>query len=100
MEIKCSLDNNFYNYSFAPRKKAEPSFRGARTMVLTSERSADRFMRPVANKIATGLLSLENTFINIANNIKNYFVSYKRNIVHTYEHRVAFAYAEKKIFGS
>jgi hypothetical protein len=75
-------------------------------MVRTSERinanklvglCEDKFVRrPVANKSATGLLGFA---IKGFEAIKTYAKQYKKNITHTYDHKVIFALIEKELYG-
>ncbi len=102
MVIKCNLDNSFYNYSFAPAKTKEPSFMGVRKMALKSaERNADKFVKgPVASESATGLLnSASSLYKNTVKKFKTRVDNYKRNIAHTYEHKVVFSIVERELFG-
>ena len=51
---------------------------------------ADRFeKRPVATVDATGLFR----------SVRQYFSNYKKNIIHTYEHKIVYALVEKELFG-
>lgn len=93
MEIKCNLNPNYFSKVSYPRISAEQSFRGhIAPELIKAGKSADIFVkRPVASvdTSATGLFS----------GIKEYLKAYKKNIVHTYEHKVVFALIEKELFG-
>ena len=52
--------------------------------------------RPVANKSATGLLGLATNF---KNSVLKYTKNYKKNIEHTFDHKIIFALIERKLFG-
>lgn len=52
--------------------------------------------RPVATKSATGLLGLAKK---CKDAVGNYVKNYKKNIEHTYDHKIVFALVEKELFG-
>lgn len=58
---------------------------------------ADKFVkRPVAMKSATGLLG----FITKGKNtVSNYAHNYKKNLKHTYDHKIIYGLIEKELFG-
>jgi hypothetical protein len=61
---------------------------------------ADIFItRPDANKSASGLLSSDNIFTRCKNAVVKYCKDYKKNIQHTYDHKVVFALIEKELYG-
>ena len=107
MDIKCKTNPYYF---ITPSPKETPSFSGAqsasRVFVRASEcvktnRLAglceDKFVRrPVANKSATGLLGYVAKF---HSKVKDYLKNYKKNIIHTYDHKVIFALIEKELFG-
>ena len=98
MELKCNTNPYFYNT--VPPRMADVSFSGYRIPNMSVGESADIFVRrPVANKSATGLLGLKDKLKNFTNKVSTYIKAYKRNISHTYDHKLVFAMIEKELFG-
>ncbi len=107
MDIKCKTNPYYF---ISPSPKETPSFSGAqsasRVMVRASEcvnanklvgLCEDKFVRrPVANKNATGLLGF---MVECKNAVADYAKKYKKNITHTYDHKIIFALIEKELFG-
>ena len=63
----------------------------------TAELCKDIFVRrPVANKSATGLLG---SIFNAQAKVQTFVKNYKKNIEHTYDHKIVFAIVEKELFG-
>ena len=107
MDIKCKT-NPYYFLTPSPMETL--SFSGAqsasRVMVRASEcvnakklvgLCEDKFVRrPVANESATGLLGF---VVKTIEAVKNYTKQYKKNIIHTYDHKVIFALIEKELYG-
>ena len=107
MDIKCKTNP----YYFIPSSRKMTSFQGVvgatkRVVNQASSKASaveiaglceDIFVkRPVASKNATGLLG----FINKStDSVKKYFRNYKKNIQHTYEHKIVFSLIEKELFG-
>lgn len=112
MDIKCK--NNPY-YFITPSPKETISFRGAQTASRALERVGVQInvglkneinaglcedilvRRPVANKNATGLLSFAK---NCKISLDKYIANYRKNLIHTIDHKIIFALIEKEIFGS
>lgn len=95
MEIKCK--NYPYYYNQIPYQgtlyKRESEVRISRV-----ENGADKFVRrPDASKNASGLLGFINN--KIVQPVKTYAQNYKKNIKHTYDHKVVYALVEKELYG-
>ena len=107
MDIKCKTNPYYF---ITPSPKETQSFLGAqsasRVVVRASECiNADKLAglcediyvrRPVANENATGLLGL---IVKCKNAVMDYATKYKKNILHTYDHKIVFALIEKELFG-
>ena len=101
MEIKCKT-NPYYNVNY--QRPHQQEFTSSRECVRVQNASvgteADIFItRPDANKSASGLLSSDNVFTRCKNAVVKYFKDYKKNIQHTYDHKVVFALIEKELYG-
>lgn len=111
MDIKCKTNPYYF---ITPSPKETISSRGAQIRTRAIENTAVRIgaemqsrinaglcedimvRGPVASKNATGLLAIGKT---IKDSVTTYFKNYKKNIVHTYDHKIVFALVEKKLFG-
>ena len=103
MDIKCKTNPYYF---VTPSPKETISSRGAHVRTKAIENSAVRISAglcediivksPVASKSATGLLALGNK---IKNKFSTYIKNYKKNIMHTYDHKIVFALVEKQLFG-
>lgn len=96
MDIKCNIYPYCSRDIYSSPQCADPiRFEGQRSCSrvvksLKARISADTFeKRPVATEDATGLFS----------SVKQYVYSYKKNVVHTYEHKLVYALIEKELFG-
>ena len=101
MEIKCKT-NPYYNVNY--QRPHQQEFTSSRECVRVQSASvgtkADIFItRPDANKSASGLLSSDNIFTRCKNAVVKYCKDYKKNIQHTYDHKVVFALIEKELYG-
>ena len=106
MDVKC-ITNPYYQI---PSRAETIYFRGAQGASRVKERVCagvrnglnaglceNKIVRgPVASKSATGLLGLVNK---CKNKVVEYVKNYKRNIEHTYDHKIVFAMIEKQLFG-
>lgn len=107
MDIKCSINPYCFNSSFPIRKHLLGGvYTGERVKEQASVYinsgvkeclAADKFVkRPVAEKSATGLLG----FITKGKNaVSNYVHNYKKNLKHTYNHKIIYGLIEKELFG-
>lgn len=98
MEVRCNL-NNFYTKSKQPQMYGV--FRSSVPKLNTgANKIKDVFVkRPDATKSASGLSGLKNKLVNGILSIINYGKSYKKNIQHTYDHKIIFALIEKELYG-
>lgn len=98
MEIKCNIYPHYKNNTYSPYQFADSiHFKGRNPLPgavkrvkagVLAEISTDMFeKRPDAN--ATGLLR----------SVKQYVHDYKKNVIHTYEHKIVYALIEKELFG-
>ena len=101
MEIKCkTYPINSSNY----RRPHQQAFTSSRECVRVQSASvgtrADIFVtRPDAAKSASGLLSSKGFFARCKNAVVEYCKNYKKNIKHTYDHKIVFALIERELFG-
>ena len=56
-------------------------------------------IRPITAKKIIGLSAIVNTFSNVFSHIKAAATTYKKNVEHTYEHKVIFSIIEKELYG-
>ena len=102
-------------YFIAPSPMEATHFRGVKNSSRVAERVCDRIVsgvrsglnagvcedkfvrRPVASKSATGLLGLVNRCKKF---LSAYLENYKKNIRHTFDHKVVFALVEKELYGA
>ena len=101
MEIKCKA-NPYYIRDY--RRPHQQEFTSRHECVRVQNASvgtkADIFVtRPDAVKSASGLLSSESIFTRFKNAVVKYCRDYKKNIIHTYDHKVVFALIEKELYG-
>ena len=100
MEIKCQTYSYYNKTNYSPYKSADFIHfkgRGDGSSVLKRVKScgdlginADIFeKRPVESADTTGLL----------HSVKEYVHDYKKNLIHTYEHKIVYAMIEKELFG-
>lgn len=102
MDIKCNL-NSYY----VPKRRTPQScvFNGSqRTLQVKSRieesKKEDIFVkRPDAAKSASGLSGIRMKFANVVHSVADYGKSYKKNIKHTYDHKIVFALIEKELYG-
>ena len=111
MDIKCKTNPYYF---VTPSNQATTHFQGARNASRVVERVSLNVMsgvksginaglcediivrRPVASKSATGLLGFASK---CKDSIAKYIENYKKNIKHTYDHKIVFALIEKELFG-
>ena len=111
MDIKCKT--NPYKF-LTPSPMVTTHFQGARNASRVAERVCKNMQtrvksginaglcedilvkRPVASKNATGLLGLISKY---KNSVVNYLQNYKKNLKHTFDHKIIFALVEKELFG-
>lgn len=102
MEIKCKLNNNYLRKNVTPHQCV---FKGSYSPLKKPDVSAEKLTqdiyvkRPDATASASGLSSIRQKFLKVTNSVINYGKSYKKNIQHTYEHKVVFALIEKELYG-
>lgn len=102
MEIKCNLNNNYLRNNVTPHQCV---FKGSysplkKPDVSTENLTQDIYVkRPDATASASGLSSIRKKFLKVTNSVINYGKSYKKNIQHTYEHKVVFVLIEKELYG-
>lgn len=96
MDIKCNI-NNYYLKNSHP-----PVFRGSyleKNKGEVSKKENIYVKRPDTVKNVSGLFGINQKIINFTNSFINYGKSYKKNIKHTYEHKIVFALIEKELYG-
>ena len=111
MDIKCRT-NPYYFMTSSPMVTTH--FQGARNASRVAERVCEKMTsevksglnaglsedilvrRPVASKNATGLLGLMSR---CKNSVLNYVQNYKKNVKHTFDHKIVFALIERELFG-
>ncbi|MBQ8459292.1 hypothetical protein IJ541_04225 [bacterium] len=100
MEIKC---NNYpiYSLTYLPKERLQlyPAAYGARMPRRVKGKINLTEIRPVASTNATGLNAFTRGLISVYNSISSYAVNYKKNIKHTYEHKIIFSLIEKQLYG-
>lgn len=101
MEIKCILNNQYLVNSQLPRHRRETVPLSPQISLSANvENVADKFeKRPECVKDASGLLGIKSKLQSFTAGIGSYLKSYKKNIEHTYDHKVVFALIEKELFG-
>ena len=101
MEIKCNLNPNYLENHRRPHQQAFTSSRECvRVQSASVGTRTDIFVtRPDAVKSASGLLSSDNIFTRCKNAVVKYFKDYKKNVQHTYNHKIIFALIEKELYG-
>lgn len=102
MDIKCNLNN----YYASKRRTPQPCvFSGSeRTLQvkprIVADKNEDIFVkRPDAAKSASGLSGIRMKLANVVHSVADYGKSYKKNIKHTYDHKIVFALIEKELYG-
>ena len=101
MEIKCkTYPINSSNY----RRPHQQEFTSRRECVKIQSASVgtttDIFVtRPNADKSAFGLSSSRGFFARCKDAVVQYCKNYKKNIQHTYDHKIVFALIEKELYG-
>lgn len=102
MEIKCNLNNNYLKRNVTPHQCV---FKGSSDRLKRPDssvkiQSKDIYVkRPDATASASGLLGIKGKILKVAASVIDYGKSYKKNIVHTYDHKVVFALIEKELYG-
>ncbi len=100
MEIKCKT---YPNYLTQHRRPYQQEFTSRHECVTPSARvgkNTDIFVtRPNAEKRAFGLSSIRNLFVRCKDSVVDYCKNYKKNVVHTYDHKVVFALIERELYG-
>lgn len=102
MEVKCSLNSNYLKRNVTPYQSV---FKGSSDRLRRPDLSVkienkDLYVkRPDATASASGLLGIKEKFLKVANVVINYGKTYKKNIAHTYDHKVVFALIEKELYG-
>lgn len=101
MEIKCKLNNNYLVSSQLSLGRWDSIPQVPRVSVaVAAGNDADKFVkRPESVKNASGLSGLKAKIKNLTADVGSYFKSYKKNVQHTYDHKVVFALVEKELFG-
>lgn len=98
MDIKCNLNNYYMSSRRTPQSCV---FKGSeRTLQVKPRFEASKnqdiyVKRPDAVKSASGLSHIRK----VINAITTYGKSYKKNIIHTYDHKIVFALIEKELYG-
>lgn len=98
MDIKCNLNNY---YASAGRTPQSCVFKGSQRTLqvkprIDADKNQDIFVkRPDAVESASGLSRMRK----VINAVVNYGKSYKKNIKHTYDHKIVFALIEKELYG-
>lgn len=98
MDIKCNLNNY---YASAGRTPQSCVFKGSQRTLqvkprIDADKNQDVFVkRPDAVESASGLSRMRK----VINAVVNYGKSYKKNIKHTYDHKIVFALIEKELYG-
>lgn len=88
MEISSLRNFKYFNFSLPPQR-TDLNFRGNVPITVLRE-STDQFVKkPVLRENATGFLS----------HVRDFFDIYKKNIQHTYNHKIIFAIVEKELYG-
>ena len=97
MEIKCKNYPHYYNQ--IPYQGTV--HRCERLCVPRVENNADKFVRrPDASENASGLLGFANKVkTKVVQPVREYIHNYKKNIKHTYEHKLIYALIEKELYG-
>ncbi len=97
MEIKCKNYPNYY--SSIPQQGTIQ--RHERLCVPKVENGVDKFVRrPDASENASGLLGFVNKLkTKVIQPVKEYIHNYKKNVKHTYEHKLVYAIVEKELYG-
>lgn len=98
MDIKCNLNNYYMSSRRTPRscvfKSSERTLQ-VKPRIKASKNQDIYVKRPDAVKGASGLSRIRK----VINAITTYGKSYKKNILHTYDHKIVFALIEKELYG-
>lgn len=98
MDIKCNLNNYYTSKRRTPQSCV---FNGSQRTLqvkprIEASKNQDIYVkRPDAVKSASGLSRIRK----VINAITTYGKSYKKNIIHTYDHKIVFALIEKELYG-
>lgn len=100
MEIKCNLNSYYTSNGQIPR---DCVFKGRKTpdrkpSVDVCNNGDIYVRRPDAVKNASGLFGIRNRLNNLVETVSEFKKSYKKNIKHTYEHKIVFALIEKELY--
>ena len=101
MEIKCNLNPNYLEGRTIPHQQVFTSRRElAQVPSVNVGTSADIYVkRPDAVKSASGLSGFKTILAKCKESAVTYVKNYKKNIHHTYEHKMIFAVIEKELYG-
>lgn len=101
MEIKCNLNPNYLEVRKKPQQQVFTSRREfVQIPSVNVGTSADIYVRrPDAVKSASGLSGLRDVLSRCKDSILTYAKNYKKNIYHTYEHKMIFSLIEKELYG-
>ena len=97
MEIKCK---NYPNYHRQIPYQGTVHRRECSSVPRVGN-NADKFVRrPDASENASGLLGFVNKVkTKVVKPVREYIHNYKKNVVHTYEHKLVYALIEKELYG-
>lgn len=98
MDIKCNLNNYYMSSRRTPQScvfKCSERTLQVKPRIEASKNQDIYVKRPDAVKSASGLSRIRK----VINAITTYGKSYKKNIIHTYDHKIVFALIEKELYG-
>lgn len=100
MEIKCKIYPNYYDNIYSHQKRGPQVAEREVCPDVSFGNSTDIYVkRPDVQNNASGLFGNKPSTLNVLSKLKEYVKNYKKNVQHTYEHKIIFALIEKELYG-